>query len=216
MKLVIGNKNYSSWSLRPWFLLKEFGIAFDEIPIPLSTPETAEMIAQYNPAGKVPVLYTDDWKVWDSLAICEFISEHYLDNKGWPEDVYVRAEARSCCAEMHSGFFALRNDMPMNCRAENRVVELTPSLIKDIERIDTLWKTLREKYGHDGQWLFGKFSIADAMFAPVVFRFNTYAIPVLNDLSLQYMNQIFAHPAIQEWLDSSRKEKEIIAESDVG
>ncbi|MEX2131126.1 MAG: glutathione S-transferase, partial [Pseudohongiellaceae bacterium] len=146
MQLVIGNKNYSSWSLRPWLLLKEFSISFAEIRISLYAGEFQKVIRKYSQAGKVPVLIDSDILVWDSLAICEYISEKYLSGKGWPNDLNIRAQARSCSAEMHSGFITLRNRMPMNCRATQRSVALTPELQAEIQRIDQLWSELRSRY----------------------------------------------------------------------
>lgn len=215
MKLVIGNKNYSSWSLRPWLLLSAFDIPFEEIRIPLFTPDTRSELAKYTRAGRVPVLHDRDIVVWDSLAICEYVSEQYLGGQGWPPNVAARAEARACCAEMHSGFFALRENMPMNCRATGRRVNISPELQKDIARIDDLWADLRKRHSADGPWLFGGFSIADCMFAPVAFRFNTYN-PGISDTSRQYVKQILAHAKVTSWLEQAVKETEIIAGSETG
>lgn len=215
MKLIIGNKNYSSWSLRPWLLLSAFEIPFEEIRIPLFSEDTQAKLAKYTGAGKVPVLHDRDFVVWDSLAICEYISEQYLKGKGWPADARARAEARSCCAEMHSGFFALREQMPMNCRASGRRVKMTPELERDIARIDTLWAMLREKYSGEGLWLFGSFCIADCMFAPVAFRFNTYRSK-MPDTSRQYVKQVLEHPKVMQWLSQAVTEPETIQSSEVG
>lgn len=214
MKLIIGNKNYSSWSLRPWLLLSAYEIPFEEIRIPLFSKNTHAELAKYNNSGKVPVLQDKDVTVWDSLAICEYISEQYLDGKGWPSDPGSRAEARSCCAEMHSGFFNLREKMPMNCRATGRRVEMTPELSRDISRIDGIWSALREKYSTGGPWLFGKFSIVDCMFAPVAFRFNTYQSEI-SATSSRYVEQILAHPKVTQWLEAAIKEPEVIESSEV-
>ena len=174
MKLIIGNKNYWSWSLRAWLLLAVSDLAFDEVRISLSTPNTAAEITQYSAAGMLPVLHDNGLVVWDSLAICEYISEQYLAGRGWPAGRKDRAAARAYCAEMHSGFLALREAMPMNCRARNRKVAMTEDLQEEIARIDPIWNELRGIYGAHGPWLFGEFTIADCMFAPVVFRFLTY------------------------------------------
>lgn len=215
IKLVIGNKNYSSWSLRPWLLLSAFDIPFEEIRIPLFTQDTRSELAKYTRAGKVPVLHDGGIIVWDSLAICEYVSERYLAGKGWPSDSKARAEARSCCAEMHSGFFTLREKMPMNCRAAGRRVDMTPDLKKDIARIDNLWSDSREEYSASGPWLFGTFSIADCMFAPVVFRFNTYS-PEVSATSRKYMKHVLSHPNVMQWLEQAVKEPEVIESSEVG
>lgn len=215
MRLIIGNKNYSSWSLRAWLLLAASNIDFEEIRIALSMETSSAEISRYNKAGKVPVLHDGELVVWDSLAICEYISEGYLEGKGWPADKEARALARSCCAEMHSGFFTLRERLPMNCRAENRQVPVSADLQKEICRIDDLWSEMRTEYGGGGKWLFGEFSIADCMFAPVVFRFSTYQIPVSEE-SREYMQTVLSHPKIQLWLAAAREEEETIDSEEVG
>ncbi|TKB24476.1 glutathione S-transferase family protein [Desulfopila sp. IMCC35006] len=215
MKLIIGNKNYSSWSLRAWLLLAAKDLPFEEVRIPLCMENTESAIAEYTAAGKVPVLIDNDLTVWDSLAICEYISEQYLDGNGWPADAEERAVARSCCAEMHSGFFTLREAMPMNCRAVNRRVPMTAELQEDISRIDSLWTWLREKHAPRGPWLFGEFSIADCMFAPVVFRFSTYNTAV-SDISQNYIQTVLEHPKIQLWREQAKGEVETIEGEEVG
>ncbi|MGB3212856.1 MAG: glutathione S-transferase family protein [Desulforhopalus sp.] len=215
MKLIIGNKNYSSWSLRAWLLLSVNNLPFDEVRIALSTGGTRTEIAKHTAAGKVPVLHDNDLVVWDSLAICEYISEQYLDGNGWPAATKARAIARSCCAEMHSGFFTLRKAMPMNCRAANRSVPMTAELQKEISRIDSLWRELRTDYSSHGPWLFGEFSIADCMFAPVVFRFLTYNVAV-SETCRQYMQHVLEHPKIKLWLAQAEKEVEAIESEEVG
>lgn len=215
MKLIIGNKNYSSWSLRAWLLIAASDLPFDEVRIALSTTNTSAEIARHTKAGKVPVLHDGDLVIWDSLAICEYISEQYLNGKGWPAEKKARAEARSCCAEMHSGFFTLRGSLPMNCRAKNRSVASTAELQKEISRIDRLWSEMRGKYGKQGPWLFGEFSIADCMFAPVVFRFATYNIEVSKS-SKEYMQTVLQHPKIQLWLSQAKEEVETIESEEVG
>ncbi len=215
MKLIIGNKNYSSWSLRPWLLLSAFDLHFEEVRIPLFVEGFKAEIEKHSAAGKVPVLEDADLVVWDSLAICEYVSEKYLEGKGWPEDEKMRAEARSCSAEMHSGFATLRNEMPMNCRAIDRKIDMTSELQDDISRIDSLWTSLISKYSVRGPWLFGEFSIADCMFAPVVFRFNTYN-PELSENSRGYTKTMLAHPALKLWFKQAKEEVETIAYSEVG
>jgi glutathione S-transferase len=215
MKLIIGNKNYSSWSLRAWLLLSIHEISFEEVNISLSRENTATEIAKYSEAGKVPVLHDNDLVIWDSLAICEYVSDRYLGGRGWPGEAKARAVARSCSAEMHSGFFVLRRQMPMNCRAVNRKVHITADLQREISRIDTLWSSLRNRYSAQGAWLFGEFSIADCMFAPVVFRFNTYN-PVLSDISRKYMENVLAQPKIRLWLEQAKNETETIPGEEVG
>lgn len=212
MELIIGNQNYSSWSLRPWLLLNHFDIPFDEIKIPLFQENTHQRLAEYSPTFKVPVLTDGEITVWDSLAICEYISETYLDNKGWPSNAHDRATARAYSAEMHSGLSDLRNEMPMNCRA-TRKVNLSEGAIKDIHRVDGMWQDALNR--HDGKWLFGDFSIADCMFAPVASRFATYQIEV-SDTSQSYMDTILTLPSMQRWYDAALQEKEVIAEDEAG
>lgn len=213
MKLVIGNKNYSSWSLRPWFLLKAFGIDFDEVKIGLYQANTADRLRQYSPSLKVPVLVDGDLVVWDSLAICEYISEQYLAGEGWPESVADRAICRSVVAEMHSGFFALRNELPMNIR-HSKPLDVTEAARKDVVRVVQVWGGLRDKYQHEGPWLFGRFSIADCMFAPVALRFRSYQIE-LPTVAEHYKQTLLDHPAMKAWMTDAIAEKEHIDEVDL-
>ena len=215
MELVIGNKNYSSWSLRPWLFLSVHGLAFKEVRIPLDQDDTYTAIAQHTDAGKVPVLKDGDLTIWDSLAICEYISEQYLDGGGWPSSVRVRAEARSCSAEMHSGFSEIRGQLPMNCRANGRKVPLYADLEREVARIDRIWSQYREIYSSVGPWLFGEFSIADCMFAPVASRFKTYGINV-STASTEYMHYILDHEQMREWVSQAHVESETIVMSEVG
>src|SRR5262245_30589737 len=182
LTLVIGNKNYSSWSLRPWLLLKHAGVPFAEVRIPLHTRETHERIAHYSPSGRVPVLLDGTVRVWESLAICEYIAERFPEARGWPTDQHARAIARSVAAEMHAGFSALRAELPMNCRAKRAGVVPASAAQADIERVISIWHTCRETFGQDGPWLFGTFTVADAMFVPVALRFETYGVG-LSDLA---------------------------------
>jgi glutathione S-transferase len=215
VKLVIGNKNYSSWSLRAWFLLREAGIEFEEVRIPLDTDTFAGEIATLSPAGRVPVLIRGDEHIWDSLAIAETVAEQWPDRQLWPDNAAARAHARSISAEMHSGFVALREAMPMNCRAMGRKVALPDPLAADIDRIFAIWSDCFHRYGSDGEWLFGKFSIADAMFAPVVMRFRTYGINLPESASV-YPKRLLDSPAIQEWLLESESETEVISQEETG
>ncbi len=215
MKLIIGNKNYSSWSLRPWLLLSVNYIPFEEIRIPLFTDRTHDELKKYTKAGKVPVLHDEDIIVWDSLAICEYVSEKYLKGMGWPEDIKSRATARSYCAEMHSGFHAIRNKMPMNCRASDRKIEVDKNLREEIKRIDHIWSNLLKNNSLEGSWLFGKFTIIDSMFAPLVFRFKTYNI-ALSDRAEQYLEYVYSNALMQTWLTDARNESERIELAELG
>ncbi|MEX0739037.1 MAG: glutathione S-transferase family protein [Pseudohongiella sp.] len=215
MKLVIGNKNYSSWSLRSWLLLSHHELPFEEVRIPLDQDDTYTTLAKYTEAGKVPVLQDGNLTVWDSLAICEYISEQYLEGRGWPSSVRARAEARSCSAEMHSSFPAIRGQLPMNCRASQRHVSLSPDLAAEVVRMDRIWSKYREAYSRFGPWLFGEFSIADCMFAPVASRFETYGIG-LSEMASQYMRCLLSHEKVQEWVEQARAEPETIEMAEVG
>jgi glutathione S-transferase len=213
LTLVIGNKNYSSWSLRPWLFMKHQGIAFNEILIPLDTPSTRENIDKYGPSGRVPVLRTGELAIWDSLAICEYIAE--LTGGGWPQDPAMRAVARSVSAEMHSGFSNLRTLWPMNARARNRRTALTAALEADVERIDEIWNDCRARFGAGGPWLFGEYSIADAMYAPVALRFNTYGASI-SQAARWYIASVLEDAAMQEWLAAAKQETWSYPGSEVG
>lgn len=176
---------------------------------------TRQALSTYTDAGKVPVLHDRDTVVWDSLAICEYVCEQRLDGVGWPADVEARAVARSCSAEMHSGFFELRSRLPMNCRASGRRVEIASGLKTEIDRIDAMWRGLRERYAEHGPWLFGEFSIADCMFAPVVSRFHTYGIAVSSPCAA-YMEQVLGMREMQLWYEEAAQENETLAMSEVG
>ena len=204
MKLVIGDKNYSSWSMRPWLVLKHFGIAFEEVMVLLNEAESKASILEHSPSGKVPCLIADDGvTVWDSLAICETLAERYPQHAMWPRDAVARGHARSVSAEMHSGFGALRNNMWMNIRASFPGKGATPEALADIERIDALWSECLATYG--GPFLFGEFTIADAMYAPVVMRFNTWQ-PKLSEAALTYSRRVTAQPAVKAWIDDALQE----------
>jgi glutathione S-transferase len=212
-KIILGNKNYSSWSLRVWIVLRKLEIDVKEISISLFTEGFRERLIEYSPAGKVPIFIEDDIKIWDSLAICEFLADTYL--MLWPEDRKLKAFARSISAEMHSGFFAIRSAMPMNCRALSRKVKLDMVTQKEINRIQDIWTECRKLCSSKGKWLFGSFTIADAMFIPVVSRFKTYGIECNSDAE-EYMTFVLNDPDIKEWYNDSKKEKEIIDSSEVG
>lgn len=207
--LIIGNKAYSSWSLRPWLALKQARIAFVEKRIALFTPEGAGLLQDLSPSGKVPVLLDGTLPIWDSLAICEYASESFPDRHMWPSDRAARAVARSISAEMHSGFGNLRENMTMNCRKSYPGIGRAPGVQEDIDRITQIWRDCRSRFGAKGNMLFGDFSIADAMFAPVATRFVTYGVP-LDPVCQAYVDAIYALPAMQQWLAEARTETEII------
>ena len=209
--LVIGNKAYSSWSLRPWLLMKQAGIAFKEIRIPLYRQDSKENILRYSPAGRVPVLEDGSLKVWDSLAICEYLAEKYPHKRLWPRETRARANARSVSAEMHSGFANLRSQMPMNVRRRMPGRGRTPEVLAEISRIQAIWSDCRARFGADGPFLYGEFSVADAMYAPVVSRFYTYEVE-LDGGAREYAAFVYALAAMQEWITGANAETEVIAE----
>ena len=211
-KLVIGNKNYSSWSLRAWLILAKLGIEFEEVRVPLFRAGYKEQLLHYSPSGKVPVYLEDDLVIWDSLAIAEYLAEQH--SKFLPQNVKQRAKMRSLACEMHSGFIPLRFQMPMNCRATNRKVKLTPELAADVERVQTIWTTCREQ-AQQGSWLFGDFTIVDAMYAPVVFRFNTYGVEC-GELGAEYMQTVLNDADIKRWYAAAKNETEVVERSEVG
>lgn len=213
MKLVIGDKNYSSWSMRPWVLLTHFGIAFDEVLIELDKPGTKASILQYSASGKVPCLIGDDgFAVWDSLAIAETLAERFPQHALWPRDANARARARSVSAEMHSGFVAVRGVMPMNIRFTRPGVGSTPDVLADVARIDAIWRECLAASG--GPFLFGEFSIADAMYAPVVMRFNSYQ-PKLSPQAAAYAERVTALPAVAAWIEAARRETHVVADDEL-
>jgi len=213
LSLVIGNKNYSSWSMRPWVLMKAFGIKFDEIRIALSTPETADLIATYSLSGRVPILLIGEkqFPVWDSLAICEYLAERFTDADMWPQDQLARARARAVCAEMHSGFTGLRSAMPMDIRAARPHEGRTPEALGDVGRICELWEDCLSSFG-ENRYLFGDFSIADAFFAPVVMRFHTYGVSLAPAFQA-YADRVRSHPAVTEWIEGALTETEFLPDS---
>lgn len=211
--LVIGNKNYSSWSLRPWLLLRQFGIAFDEVRLPLDTPKFASDITRWSPSARVPALRHGDLTIWDSLAICEYADETFLERAGWPRDARARAIARSVSAEMHSGFQALRSALPMNCRKGVSGFVANPDAQRDIERVCALWRDCHARFGSAGAWLFGDFSIADAMYAPVALRFVAYGI-ALDGVPRNYVDTVLQAQPVQEWLRAAAAETEVLPATD--
>ena len=214
LKLYIGNKNYSSWSMRPWVLLKQAGISFEEISIRFDSfdagSEFRQKISRVNPVGKVPVLDDDGLTVWDTLAIAEYLAERFPNKQLWPQSVQARARARSICAEMHSGFTALRTACPMNIEADLRdtgqlIWRDKPAVRADVARLIAMWRELLAE--HTGPMLFGEFSIADAFYAPVCMRLKSYALPVPDDISA-YIERLCALPGVKAWIDGALAEND--------
>ena len=215
LTLVIGNKNYSSWSMRPWLALKAGNIAFDEVMIPLYTGDAdKQRIVEYTGSGKVPVLIDGDVTIWDSLSIIEYAAERFPQAQLWPEDRARRAHARSISAEMHSGFAALRDECGMNMHRPVRAKQLSANARADIARIQQIWTECRERYGKLGPYLFGALSSADAMYAPVVHRFRIYAIDVTPEVRA-YMETMMALPAFEEWTRAALAETLVIEKFEV-
>ena len=211
--LVIGNKNYSSWSLRPWLLMKQLGIDFEERKLALSTDEFHREILRHSPAARVPVLVVDGFSVWDSLAIVEYLAETHPALGVWPADPRARARARSVCAEMHAGFSALRDAMPVNIEARLPGLGWSVAVQADIDRISQIWFDLRSEHAGQGPFLFGRFSAADAFYAPVVTRFDTYAV-TLSQPCEDYRRAIHALPAMREWVAAAIGERSFLAEDE--
>jgi glutathione S-transferase len=198
LTIVVGNKNYSSWSMRGWLALKITGQSFDEEVIPLDEATTKAAILKHSPSGRVPALKHRDVVIWDSLAICEYLAETFPEAKLWPAEKSARALARSVSAEMHSGFGALRAHLPMNIRSSYPNRGVTPEVQADVLRIQAIWHDCRRRFGGDVPFLFGDFSAADCVFAPVVSRFRTYKVELETE-SQAYADAVWAHPAVQEW-----------------
>jgi glutathione S-transferase len=209
LKLIIGNKNYSSWSLRPWIAMKVADIHFGEEVIPLYEPGSGEQIRQYSPTGKVPILIDGNQCIWESLAILEYLAEKFPRAQLWPGDAHARSHARVIASEMHAGFQSLRKACPMNMWLPPKTRPQTDEVMADVYRIDTLWNDCRARFGKEGPFLFGRFGIADAMYAPVVSRFHNYAINV-SAVSHTYMNAMMALPAWKEWHGAALKESWIM------
>lgn len=195
LSLVIGSKNYSSWSMRAWLLLRWLGLPFEEVTVPLYSAASRAALLRYSPAAKVPVLIDGDVTVWDTLAIVEHVAERH---PVWPTDRAKRAYARSICAEMHAGFAAMRSAMSYNARARGRRVPPTPELLADIERVQDIWAEGRQRFGSDGPWMLGAFGIADIMYAPPAVRFVTYGVELRPELR-DYHQRLLAHPLLAEW-----------------
>jgi glutathione S-transferase len=209
LKLIIGNKNYSSWSMRPWIAMKVAGIPFDETVISLYVDGSPEKIREHSPAGKVPILHDGDVSVWESLAILEFLAEKFPAANLWPADPAARAHARAISTEMHSGFVPLRQQCSMNMWRPPARRELNDEAKANIVRVQEIWTGARERFGASGPFLFGRFSAADAMYAPIVSRFETYMVDV-NAASAAYMQAVIALPAWQEWRRAALKETTVI------
>ena len=211
--LVIGNRNYSSWSLRPWLLLRQFGVEFDEVVLALDTPEFAAQALRHSPTGKVPALRDGELVLWDSLAICEYANERWLGGRGWPAELPQRALARAAAAEMHSGFAALRTQLPMNSRRRPDGYRWDAAAQRDIDRVQALWRSLRRGHGTGGDFLFGGFGIVDAMFAPVAIRFDGYGV-ALDDTAAAYLQALSALPALRQWRQAAGQESARVAATD--
>jgi len=207
LKLVIGNKNYSSWSMRPWLAMRVSGIDFGEVSIPLYKPDSRSKILKYSPAGKVPVLIDAGTSIWESLAILEYLAERFAEKKLWPADPGQRARARSICTEMHAGFPALRANLCMNLRRTFATHSTAPEVLADISRVQEIWSECLAESG--GPFLFGAFGNADAMYAPVVTRFLTYSVAA-NETSRRYMSAVRALPAVEEWYRAAARETEVL------
>ncbi len=216
LQLFIGNKNYSSWSMRPWVLLTQAGIPFEEVMVRFDSFEAdsafKQRVAGINPVGKVPVLVDDGFAVWDTLAIAEYLAERFADKALWPADPKARARARSVCAEMHSGFSALRNHCPMNIEASlpevGRIVwRDQPGVRADIARLEAMWTGLLAEHG--GPMLFGGFSVADAYYAPVCLRIRTYGLPVSPTVA-GYVNRVLALPGVSAWVEQALQEQDFL------
>ncbi|MEL7367905.1 MAG: glutathione S-transferase family protein [Myxococcota bacterium] len=213
MELLIANKNYSSWSLRPWLLMKVLGLPFTERKVSFADPEWRAKLKQQSPAGRVPVLFDGPTMIWDSLAIIEYLADRFPAVGVWPKDQAARAYARSMCAEMHAGFSALRNNMPMNIEAKLPGKGWNCAVQTDVERIVTMWTDAREKFGAGGQMLFGDFCAVDAFYAPVVWRFTTYEVSVPQEAAT-YMQAIRGLPQMDEWVQEALSEQEYVAEDE--
>lgn len=209
LRLVIGNKNSSSWSLCPWLLLKMFDVDFEEIQIALYQDNTAEKLGPYSPSLKVPVLLHREITVWDSLAICEYISEELLGGSGWPASPKRRANARAISAEVHSGFPTLQEEWPFNCKASWRQ-KPSASLQDEIARIDAIWSCSRRRHGANGSYLFGRFSIADCLYAPVAVCFDAYEAELSSEAHA-YMQTLLDNPFVQKWITLGRRERETLS-----
>jgi glutathione S-transferase len=211
--LVIGNKNYSSWSMRPWVLMKQLGIAFEEKRLRFNSDEWSAEIERWSPSRLVPVLWRGEQSVWDTLAIMEALNEWHPEKAVWPSDAVARAFARSISAEMHSGFRDLRGRMPMNIRSSHPGKGMSAEVQANITRIEKLWGEARRRFGAAGPFLFGAFSAADAMYAPVVMRFRTYAVRLESE-SARYCEAMLSAAGVRAWIEEALKEKEFVADDE--
>ena len=209
LRLIIANKNYSSWSMRPWVLLTQTGIEFEEVQLKFNDDVSVRGIEGLSPTGKVPVLWVDDEPVWDSLAIAEMLAELFPDKQLWPMDALARHHARCVSAEMHSGFSHLRANMAMNIRSSHPGKGRTPMVAQDIARIVAIWESCRTRFGSGGNMLFGRFSIADAMFAPIATRFKTYVV-TLPPAAQQYADALLGLESVRKWCEAGRAETEFV------
>jgi glutathione S-transferase len=205
LTLVIGNKNYSSWSLRPWLALRQAELPFEEIVVPLYQADSKQRLLQHAAVGRVPVLKHEGRVIWDSLAICEYLAERFPERGLWPDEPAARAVARAVSAEMHAGFAVLRRQLPMDIRARRRPQAMAPELAAEVERMQQIWRECRASYGAGGPFLFGRFTIADAMYAPVATRFRTYAI-AMDETARAWTDTILSLPAFLEWEAASLAE----------
>ena len=213
LRLIIGNKNYSSWSFRPWIAMKVAGIAFEEKVVPLFEPGSREQILQYSPAGKVPVLADGGQRIWESLAILEYLAENYPERKLWPTDPRARAHARIVATEMHAGFQPLRKSCPMNLWLPVKSRPQSEEVMANVRRIEFLWADCRARFGQGGSFLFGQFGAADAMYAPVVARLHSYGLRV-GEEARNYMDAVMALPAWAEWRTAALKESWILKDDE--
>jgi glutathione S-transferase len=214
MRLIIGNKNYSSWSLRPWIAMKVAGIAFEEEVISLDAGDFKARVGEISGTGKVPALADGEVRIWESLAILEYLAEKFPAARLWPADPGARAHARAVAAEMHAGFLPLRRHLPMNMWRPVKRRELTPEVVANVRRIDAMWTDCRMRFGADGAFLFGRFGAADAMYAPVVSRFHTYGVEV-GPIARAYMDAVMSLPAWVQWRAAALAEPWVLAEDEV-
>lgn len=214
LKLIIGNKNYSSWSLRPWLLLKAFGLPFEEVTVSLGAADFKERVRAHSPAGRVPVLIDGEAVLWESIAIIEHLAERFPDRAIWPTGPVARAHARSLATEMHGGFAGLRSAAPMNLWRPIESRPLPEAALKDVRVLERRWAEARERFGQGGPFLYGAFSGADAMYAPVATRIRTYGLEV-DPVAAAYVAAIHDHPAFVEWKALALAETEVLEEDEV-
>jgi glutathione S-transferase len=213
MRLILGNKNYSSWSMRPWMAMKVTGVPFEEEVISLNAPDFKPRLLQVSGTGKVPTLIDGEVHVWETLAIIEYLAEKFPAASLWPVNTQARAHARAIANEMHAGFLPLRRHLPMNVWRPVRARELPPEVAANVERIDAMWTDCRARFGNGGPFLFGTFTAADAMYAPIVSRFHTYAVAV-GPASHAYMDAVMSLPAWREWDAAARKETWVLPQDE--